>query len=49
MPSFTPRALLSLLFNGSKAIDIVQASLELGLLSALDRGPATLDAILTPK
>jgi demethylspheroidene O-methyltransferase len=42
MPSFTPRALLSLLFNGSKAIDVVQASLEIGLLAALDRAPATL-------
>ncbi len=47
MPSFTPRALLSLLFNGSKAIDVVQASLEIGLLAALDRGPATLDDLAT--
>jgi SAM-dependent methyltransferase len=47
MPSFTPRALLSLLFNGSKAIDVVDASHEIGLLAALDRGPATLDALAT--
>jgi SAM-dependent methyltransferase/DNA-binding HxlR family transcriptional regulator len=45
MPSFTPRALLSLLFNGSKAIDVVQASLEIGLLAALERGPARLDLL----
>jgi SAM-dependent methyltransferase len=47
MPEFTPRALLSLLFNGSKAIDVVQASLEVGLLAALERSPATLDALAT--
>jgi demethylspheroidene O-methyltransferase len=45
MPEFTPRGLLSLLFNGSKAIDVVQASLEIGLLGALDRAPGTLDAL----
>jgi SAM-dependent methyltransferase len=45
MPSFTPRALLSLLFNGSKAIDVVQTSLEIGLLAALERGPSRLDVL----
>lgn len=38
----TPRALISLLYNGSKAIDVLQASLDLGLLEALDPGPVTL-------
>jgi SAM-dependent methyltransferase len=37
--------MLSLLFNGSKALDVVQASLELGLLSALDAGPVTVDEL----
>lgn len=39
------RGLLSLLFNGSKAIDVVQASLEIGLLAALDERPAKLSAL----
>lgn len=38
----TPRALLSLLFNGSKAIDAVQAAYDLGLLSSL---PASLGVL----
>lgn len=39
----SPRALLHLLFNGQKAIDVVQTALELGLLEALepDVAPAT--------
>lgn len=45
MPTFTPRALLSLLFNGSKAIDVTQTALEIGLLGALERGPASLDQL----
>jgi hypothetical protein len=39
------RGLLSLLFNGSKALDVVQASLELGILAALDAGPVTVDEL----
>jgi hypothetical protein len=35
----TPRALISLLYNGSKAVDVLQAALDLGLLDALDPGP----------
>ncbi|WP_394827496.1 methyltransferase [Pendulispora albinea] len=39
---FSPRALLSLLFNASKGLDVVRASLDLGVLARLDRGPVTL-------
>ncbi len=38
----TPRALLHLLFNGARAVDVLEASLELGLLDALEPGPVTL-------
>lgn len=38
----TPRALLSLLFNASKGLDVLTAALELGILEALDAGPVTL-------
>jgi demethylspheroidene O-methyltransferase len=38
----TPRALLSLLFNASKGLDVVATALELGILEALDAGPVTL-------
>lgn len=38
----TPRALMSLLFNGSKAIDVLQTALDLGLLDALEPGPVSL-------
>jgi len=38
----SPRGLLSLLFHGSKALDVVSTSLDLGLLAMLDRGPITL-------
>lgn len=41
----TPRALLSLLFNGSKAVDVVATALEVGLLDALEAGPTTLEAL----
>lgn len=37
--NLSPRALMSLLFNGEKAIDVVRTALDLGLL---DTGPATL-------
>ncbi|WP_371817330.1 MULTISPECIES: methyltransferase [unclassified Myxococcus] len=35
----SPRALLHLLYNGAKAVDVVEASLQLGLLDSLE-GPA---------
>ncbi|PZF82341.1 methyltransferase [Jiangella anatolica] len=38
----TPRALISLLYNGSKAVDVLQAALDLRILDALDPGPVTL-------
>ncbi len=41
----TPRALLSLLFHGPKALDLVGAALELGLLQRLDEGPVSLGAL----
>jgi SAM-dependent methyltransferase len=40
--SFSPRGLLSLLFHGAKAIDVVQTSLDMGLVDMLDAGPVTL-------
>ncbi len=46
-PDLGVRGLLALLFNGSKAIDVVEASLELGLLDLLDAGPRTLDELAT--
>ncbi|MFL5345268.1 MAG: methyltransferase [Hyalangium sp.] len=39
---FTPRGLLHLLFNGARAIDVVQTAHELGLLEDLEAGPVTL-------
>jgi SAM-dependent methyltransferase len=39
----SPRALLSLLFHAEKALDVVQAALELGVLDRLDAGPVGLD------
>jgi len=36
------RSLLSLLFHGAKAIDVVQAALALGILDRLDEGSASL-------
>lgn len=41
----TPRALFSILFNASKAVDVVEAARELGILEKLDAGPVTLKAI----
>jgi demethylspheroidene O-methyltransferase len=40
-----PRALLSLLFHADKALDLVQAALDLGVLERLDAGPVSLDAL----
>ncbi|MHA7627752.1 methyltransferase [Corallococcus sp. M7] len=47
MPPFTreapsPRALLHLLFNGARALDVVETALGMGLLDALEPGPVTL-------
>lgn len=39
------RALLSLLWHGPKAIDVVEAALGLGVFRALDEGWTTLDAL----
>ncbi len=39
---FTPRGLLHLLFNGARAIDVVETAHKLGLLEALEAGPVTL-------
>lgn len=41
----TPRALLSLLFNGSKAVDVVRTALGTGVLAAVTPGPVTLAAV----
>lgn len=41
----TPRALLSLLFHADKALDVVHAARDLGLLAALDAGPVSLGAL----
>ncbi|MFP2902927.1 ArsR family transcriptional regulator, partial [Corallococcus sp. 4LFB] len=38
----SPRALLHLLFNGARALDVVETALNLGLLDALEPGPVTL-------
>ncbi|PXX56355.1 O-methyltransferase [Nocardia tenerifensis] len=38
----SPRALLSLLFNGDKAIDVVETAWEMGILDVLDAGPCSL-------
>lgn len=38
----TPRGLMSLLFNGTKATDVLQTALTIGLLDALEPGPVTL-------
>lgn len=43
----TPRGLFSLLANGEKAVDVVLASREMGLLELLDRGPVTLRELST--
>ncbi|WP_233601249.1 MULTISPECIES: methyltransferase [Corallococcus] len=52
MPPFTreapsPRALLHLLFNGARAMDVVETALKLGLLDALEPGPVTLGELAT--
>jgi SAM-dependent methyltransferase len=44
-PLSSPRALLHLLFNGARAVDVVETALRLGLLDALEPGPVTLGAL----
>ncbi|MFV2103517.1 methyltransferase [Micromonospora sp. LOL_024] len=43
--TLSPRALMSLLVNGPKAIDVLDTASEMGLLDALEPGPARLDAM----
>jgi demethylspheroidene O-methyltransferase len=40
--SLSPRALLSLLVNGAKAIDVIDTALKIGLLDVLEPGPVSL-------
>ena len=40
--AFSARALLSLLFNASKGLDVVKTALDLGILARLDRGSVSL-------
>lgn len=42
MTQLSPRALMSLLFNGSKAVDVLETALDLGLLEDLEPGPVRL-------
>jgi len=44
-PPADPRALLHLLFNGARAVDVVETALRLGLLDALEPGPASLSTL----
>ncbi|WP_424534034.1 methyltransferase [Sphaerisporangium viridialbum] len=43
----TPRALMSLLANGAKAMDVVEAALELGVLDALEPAEVTVAEMST--
>ncbi|PZG20294.1 ArsR family transcriptional regulator [Micromonospora craterilacus] len=43
--TLSPRALMSLLANGSKAMDVLRTALDLGLLDALESGPVRLDTL----
>ncbi len=43
----SPRALMSLLANGPKAMDVLETAFDTGLLDALEPGPARLDALAT--
>ena len=45
--TLSPRALMSLLVNGPKAVDVLETALALGLLDALEPGPVRLDALAT--
>ncbi|MEV0607428.1 methyltransferase [Polymorphospora rubra] len=41
------RALMSLLANGAKAIDVLETALTIGLLDALEKGPVSLQELAT--
>ncbi|MFI7023945.1 methyltransferase [Micromonospora sp. NPDC049900] len=43
--TLSPRALMSLLANGPKAMDVLETALTLGLLDELEPGPVRLDAL----
>ncbi|ADO75315.1 methyltransferase [Stigmatella aurantiaca] len=43
----SPRALLHLLYNSARALDVVQTAREMGLLEALEKGPVTLGELST--
>jgi SAM-dependent methyltransferase len=45
--TLSPRALMSLLANGPKAMDVLETALDLGLLDALEPGPAHLGDLAT--
>ncbi|MEU8262948.1 methyltransferase [Micromonospora sp. NPDC048999] len=45
--TLSPRALMSLLANGPKAMDVLETAFGMGLLDALEPGPARLDALAT--
>jgi len=45
MTQLSPRALMSLLFNGSKAVDVLETALSLGLLDDLEPGPVRLQEL----
>ncbi|SCG59137.1 methyltransferase [Micromonospora halophytica] len=45
--TLSPRALMSLLANGPKAMDVLETALGMGLLDALEPGPARVDALAT--
>lgn len=43
--SLSPRALMSLLVNGAKAVDVLETALTLGLLEPLEPGPVSLETL----
>jgi SAM-dependent methyltransferase len=43
--SLSPRALMSLLANGPKAMDVLQTAYEMGLLDVVEPGPVRLDRL----
>lgn len=40
--ALTPRALLHFVFNGARAVDVLETALSIGILARLDRAPASL-------
>ncbi len=41
----SPRALLHMLYNGARAIDVVETAYRMGLLETLEKGPVRLDEL----